>query len=207
MPTVRTQRTVDSVLSQSKVIHMDKAITLLEPSAAPLVTMLTKAAKKSVDNPTFYHREQELVPRRVVFTEDDAADQTDPKVSSTHGGYFVAQDCLFVPRTKEIMLITGESSGTLTALRGQGGTTAKAIVAGDEGIIIPSSFEEDATAPTARMALEVLKTFYTQIMRDTCQVTKSATATKMYHGNDRLWQQKCKMIEHKIKMEMLALFG
>jgi hypothetical protein len=44
-------------------------------------------------------------------------------------------------------------------------------------------------------------------MRDTCSVTKTAAATKMYHGNDRLWQQKIKMIEHKIKLEMLAMFG
>lgn len=208
MPTVRAQRTVDLVLAQSKVIHMAEAIALLEKSAAPLVTITAQSAKLSVDNPTFYHREQEIMPRKVTITAA-AAYNADIVVSDSEGNYFLANDCLFIPRTKEIALITAESAGTLTcsATRGEGGTTAAAVVAGDEAYILPSAFEEDGTAPNARMALEVLKTFYTQIMRDVCQVTKTAAATKMYHGNDRLWQQKIKLIEHKIKLEMLALFG
>lgn len=213
MPTVRTQRTVDSVLSQSKVLHMDKPMRILEPAAGPLVTMTMKAARKPVDNPTFYHRETELIPRRVVFTADIATVGTTATVSSTHGGYLCNQDCLFVPRTKEIILVTNTDTdangtpGDLTIVKGQGGTTDIAVVNGDEAYIMPSAFDEDATAPTARMALEVLKTFYTQIFRDTTQVTKTMTATKTYHGNDRVFQQKVKMIEHKIKMEMLLLFG
>lgn len=187
---------------------MAEAIALLEKSAAPLVTITAKTAKLSVDNPTFYHREQEIMPRKVTITAA-AAYNADIVVSDAEGNYFLANDCLFIPRTKEIALITAESGGTLTcsATRGEGGTTAAAVVAGDEAYILPSAFEEDGTAPLARMALETLKTFYTQIMRDVCKVTKTAAATKMYHGNDRLWQQKIKMIEHKIKLEMLALFG
>lgn len=208
MPTTRALRTVDLVLAQSKVIHMAEAIALLEPSAGPLVTITAKTAKLSVDNPTFYHREQELMPRKVTITAA-AAYNADIVVSDAEGNYFVARDCLFIPRTKEIVLVTAESAGTLTcsATRGEGGTTAAAVVAGDEAYILPGSFLENATAPASRMALEVLKTFYTQIMRDTCTITKTAAATKMYHGNDRLWQQKIKLIEHKIKLEMLALFG
>lgn len=215
MPTMLNTRNVDTVLSQSKVINMENKIWQLMPDAAPVITMLMKAGKQSVDNPTFYHRELEEFPRWVTFTEADAADQTDPKVSDAEGEYFSVPTSanskwgvqLFVPRTGEIMLVTAESAGTLTVVRGVGGTTAAAILANDAGYILGMVNREDATAPEPNMVKEVLKTWYTQPFRNSTEVTWAATATKMYHGNDRVFQQKVAGIKHKVDMELQLLLG
>ena len=214
---VTSKRTVDSVLSGSKVIAMEKFISLLEPEAAPLTTMLMKTGRKTVSNPTFYHREQELRPRIVTCVYAYAADAATVYVSGSAGTYSIGVDATYVnpkdtiynTRTKELMLVTAvaTTTGALTVSPDRAGTSNAAGIAGDELYIIGSTFNEDSTAPAVIMTTEVLKTFYTQIFKDACSVTKSATATEMYHGNDRLWQQKIKMIEHKIKLELSLLLG
>jgi hypothetical protein len=201
---VVTQRTVNTVLAGSKVISMRPLIDLLEPDAAPLTTILLKTATDNVDNSTYYHREQELRPR---FVTAQNAYTTSLTLNTTDATYVQAGDVLYNTRTKSLERVTSVATPTATVVQGVGGSTSATGAVGDELYIVGSSFLEDATAPNAIMTTEVLKTFYTQIFKDTCRVTKTAVATRMYHGNDRLFQQKMKMIEHKIKMELSCLFG
>jgi len=212
---LQVRRSVDEVLAQSKILHMDEAIRLLLPEAAPVTTMTMKASKKPVNNPTFYHREREAFPRWVTILNGETAAATTPDVSDAHGEYFNLSTSigtwgvqLFIPRTGEIMLVMIESAGALTSVRrGVGGTTAAALLAGDDAFIMGPASREDGVAPEANMVLEVLKTFYTMIMKKSTLVTKSAVATAMYHGNDRLFEQRVAGIEHKLEMELQLLLG
>jgi hypothetical protein len=185
------------------------------PDAAPLTTMLMKAGKVTVDQTTFYHRELEDFPRWVTILNAETATATTPDVSDAEGEYFSVPTSanskwgveLFVPRTGEIMLITAESAGALTAIRGVGGTSGQALLAGDTGYIMGMVNREDATAPEPNMVKEVLKTWYTQPFRNSTELTWAAATVKMYHGNDRTFQQKMAGIKHKVDLELQLLLG
>jgi len=185
------------------------------PDAGPLVTMLMKAGKLSVDQTTFYHRELEDFPRWVTILNAETAAATTPDVSDAEGEYFSVPTSanskwavqLFIPRTGEIMSITAESAGALTAIRGVGGTSAAALLANDVGYIMGMVNREDATAPEPNMVKEALKTWYTQPFRNTTELTWAASTVKMYHGNDRSFQQKAAGIKHKVDLELQLLLG
>lgn len=218
MPTAVKRRTVETILADSIKLAMDEAVRLILPEAAPMISMLMKASKKTVSNPTFNHMEEEPFPRSFTFSAAVAYNATTATVSTAVGAYFAVATSaagdgggvvVLVPRTSELLLITAEDdSGSLTlATRGRGGTTATAILAGDEGIILGTANREDSVAPEPISLKKVKKTFYVQLMRDAFEITHTATGTEQYHGNDRTYQQRVKLIKHKMDWEYALLLN
>lgn len=219
MPTIQEQRNYDAILSQNKVLQMDKGIIALMPEAGPLVTATMKASKKPVHAPVFYHMEQEPFPRWITFLNAETASATTPDISATEATYLDAllashvYVVVHVPRTGENMTIKSTDAdanltkGDLTAVRGTGGTTAAALLAGDKGYILDTVGIEGGEAPDPSMVLEVVKTFYTQTFRNASEVTWDAAATELYGGPDRPWQNKMIMLKTKIDMELALTLG
>jgi len=214
MPTIVGLRTVDTILGDQIKVAMDEAMQLILPEAAPMITALMKTSKRSVPNTTFKHMEEEPFPRSITFTAAVAVAGVSATVSTTHGSYFAiaATDTniaipVLVTRTHEVIIVTGETTGTLTIVKGRGGTTDQAILSGDEGLILATAGREDSSAPEPLSIKKVLKTFYCQMFRDAFEISKTAVGTEMYHGNDRTYQQRMKLIKQKMDMEYALLLN
>lgn len=215
MPTMQQIKTVNTILSASLVVNMEETIKILLPDAGPFTTMLMKAGKIPVDQTIFYHQELEPFPRIVTILNAETNSATTPDVSDAEGEYFsvptsanskwAVQCCVL--RTGEIMAITAETAGALTAIRGCGGTSGQAILAGDKAFIMGMVNREDATAPEPNMVREATKTWYTMPFRNSTELTWAGSTVKTYHGGDRPFQQKQAMLKQKIDMETQLLLG
>jgi hypothetical protein len=125
-----------------------------------------------------------------------------------NGPLFAVDDLVKVPRTAEVVQVTGVSTNTLTVVRGIGSTTAAALVDNDPLYIIGTAAEEGSRSEVARSESPVVQTNYTQIFKHSVE----ASGTWMSSSNnstphDFPWQKRKSMIEHLKDIEGAFLFG
>jgi len=122
---------------------------------------------------------------------------------------FNKYDLVKVVNTGEIILITGQSTTGLTAVRGYGTTTATSAIALANLLIIGSAFEEGSAYSTlvTKSTQTTSATNYAQIFRKSVEITKSLANTELYGGPDRAYQRKKKGIELMRDMERAFLYG
>lgn len=111
-----------------------------------------------------------------------------------------AGDYLFIPITNETVRITAipsstSTTATLTIIRGQLGTTAKAIsaanIAANPAVFpIEGSMVQGSMAPASRSFGITPFSSYTEIIRTAYGVTKTAAATTSYRGMMAMNQQR-----------------
>lgn len=143
-----------------------------------------------VDNPKF---EMQLDSINEIKTSVTAAAlSTDVTVYVTDGAIVGKYDLIYVPRTGEIMRVSSVSSNTLTVTRGQAGTTAAALLASDELVMLNSSYAENAVSGDIRFKNTTFDYNYTQIAREPYGNSRTEQGTKKY-GIDNSYDRKKKM--------------
>lgn len=143
-----------------------------------------------VDNPKF---EMQLDSINEIKTSVTAAAlSTDVTVYVTDGAIVGKYDLIYVPRTGEIMRASSVSSNTLTVTRGQAGTTAAALLASDEVVMLNSSYAENAVSGDIRFKNTSFDYNYTQIAREPYGNSRTEQGTKKY-GIDNSYDRKKKM--------------
>ena len=127
-------RATDSILAQGLVPDRAINVAQLEPNSAPLIqiTTKTKGRKRRAINTTFEWFEDEPFPYWDAINYGSGYNSSATSVVVDNGGYFGSSNLVLIPRTGEIVRVTAVSTNTLTITRAAGGSTAAAIVDGDD---------------------------------------------------------------------------
>jgi hypothetical protein len=194
---------------------------------APIFALTGKAGKKTVTDPQFFWwSEPNTLWRGVVNGALLSTDTTvtltasDP-TNTTPGALWSAAshlkqgDLLMVEPTVDvpgfaneiIQVDTALSDTQFTALRGAGGSTAAAIGNGVGLSLIGSAFAEGTGAPRAVSRNPIKYTNFTQIFKDTYELTGTVTETFARTGDPWSNDKKRKMFDHARAIEEAILYG
>jgi hypothetical protein len=196
-----------TILADQREIDMSDRITELEPDAAPLTVFSKRLNKRRTVNPKFEWLENDLEPRFDRINNGAGYASGATSIVVDNGGYFNAQDIVYVSRTGEAVRVTAVATNTLTVVRGVG-STAAALVDNDELIIIGSAAREGDTSKTPVSHNPTKVTGYTQIFRTPFELTEtlrhSANAVKPH---DWTLSANHAGVEHMKDIEYAFLFG
>lgn len=191
-------------------------ILLKYPNGMTPLTGLTAAMKdRTTDDPEFYWWEKPLENRRLQLTASlgAVAANTAATISVVDRANTVKRgDMFYVEHTGEIMWVSADpvSLTEVPVLRGYAGSTAGVVTLGTHNPklkIIGSSYEESSAAPTG-INFDPSKLFnYTQIFRNTLEMSNTARNTKL-RTKEQVLEAKREVSEfHAIDMEMAFWFG
>lgn len=204
MPVIRS--TV-SVNQSRRKVDMSEKIALLQPSKTPFLSLISRMGKETAHNTQFSWLEDDLQSRWDAINNVAGYNAAAVSIVVDTGAAFAAGDVVKVPRTGEVMLVTGVTTNTLTVVRGYGVTAAAAIVNDDPLVIVGTAFGEGTGAATPRTINTVTVSNFTQIFKTSVITTKTLEATKLFGGPDRKYQLRKKGIEHAIDIARAGWFG
>lgn len=205
-----------------------ESILFFNPNGTAAIFGLTaKAGKKTVKDPEFawWNETQNLVRLQVngALAAGDTTvtvDSADPTASTLNALYGTAThlkpgDVLVVEPASDAVTFTPElirvesvlSDTQFTVSRGAGGTTPASISNDGYLLLLNSAFAEGTAAPQAVSRNPVKFSNYTQIFKDTYELTGTADATEARTGNPWSNDKKRKMFDHARAIEMSILFG
>jgi hypothetical protein len=183
----------------------------LENEKASLFTHVSKLKKNKAHNQTIKWMTDELSPKADAVNNGAGYAAGDTSIVVDNGGYFRIRDLVKVPRTGEVMLVTGVSTNTLTVTRSAGGTAAAAIVDNDPLIILGPAYAQGSTLQAARTTVEVEAVNYMQIMRHPFKVTgthaRMSAAGGHYVEGDVVTQRRKKGLEHARDINLVSYLG
>ena len=195
----------DHVSTRVKIDMADK-ILWYAPEATPFLTLTGKIkGKRKAFNYKYEWLEKDQKPRRLVIADATNTD-ADTTINVDDGDKASARDVLLNTRTREVMLVSSISTDELTVVRGIGGGNAP-CVAGDNLLIIGSSYADGATSGTPSSITEFSKYNYTQIFRTPFAFTGRDLETELFGGPDKMTETKWQGIEHKRSIEYALYFG
>lgn len=194
---------------------------------APIFALTSKAKKRTVTDPEFsWWNETNTLVRLQVNGALGATDTTvvvdssDPSSSDLTLNYGTAKhlkagDLLLVtPATdsatynNEIIRVTGVvSDTTFTVSRGAAGTTAAAIADDLFLLLVGSAYSEGSGVPEATSRNPVKFFNYTQIFKESYELTGTADKTTARTGSPWSNDKKRKAFDHARAIEMSFIFG
>jgi hypothetical protein len=196
---------------------------------APIFALTGKAGKKTVTDPQFFWwNEPNQLWRGVLSLGGGSLASTDtpftvagvdPTTTTANAVWGAAThlktgDLLWVepaadgPLTQELVEVDTILSDTqFTVRRGAGGTTATSIADTTALTLVGSAFSEGTGAPRAVSRNPLKYTNYTQIFKDTYELTGTTTETFARTGDAWSNDKKRKMFDHARAIEMAILLG
>jgi len=197
---------------------------------APIFALTGKAGKKTVTDPQFFWWSEPntlwrgvtalgggtLAPTDTTFTIASADPTTStPSALWSTATHLKQGDVLLVEGAADAVTFTNEavqvqtvlSDTQFTVTRGIGGTTPGTIADVTGLLLIGSAFPEGTGAPPAVARNPIKYTNYTQIFKDTYELTGTVTETFARTGNAWSNDKKRKMFDHARAVEMSILFG
>lgn len=199
-------RGTGNITSSRRVIDVPEKIFLLQPDAAPLVQILSKAKDRVTVNPKFTWYERDLFPKRDTVN-GLVTTTTITTFAVDHGSYFRTYDVIKNESSGEQMLVTGVASNVLTVERGWGTTSAAAIADDAYIVVMGNANEEGAGSPGLKSETNTEAYNYCQDIRTPFEVTDILNNSELYGGNDLQNEALIKMVEHKVDIERAFLFG
>jgi hypothetical protein len=205
MATVTGAMTTTNVLSDQLAIDLGDRISLLEPSAQPLAVFTRRADKRRTVASTFSWMEESSKAR--FDTQNGGATSGATTVAVTNGAYYQQWDQVLNTRTGEQIRVDGVAGNNLTVTRGIG-STAAAMLNGDELLIIGSAQPENDTSKPPRSDVPSKISNYTQIFRTPFEVSDTLRASG-FQVAPAEWprQARNKGIEHAKDLEYSFLLG
>lgn len=194
---------------------------------APIFALTGKAGKKTVSDPQFqFWSEPNTLVRLLTALAMGSSDTTmtvtasDPTSTTpanvwSAASHLKAGDLLYVEPAADAAVFAGEllmvqqplSDTQVTVLRAQGGTAAASIPQGSNITLLGSAFAEGTGAPPAVSRNPIMYTNYTQIFKDTYELTGTTTETFARTGDAWSNDKKRKMFDHARAIEMAILWG
>lgn len=194
---------------------------------APLFALTSKAKKRVVSDPEFgwWAEGTSLIRLQVNGTkaatdnliEVDSADPTTATLGANYGTatHLKPGDVLLVEPTADnatfnhelIRVETVLSDTQFTVQRGAGGTTAATIADNVWLTVISSAYAEGTGVPRAVSRNPLKYNNFTQIFKDTYELTGTADKTKLRTGQAWSEDKRRKANDHAQKIEMALLFG
>jgi len=180
---------------------------------APLTALTSLMKSKKVDDPEFNWWEKQRPTQRIALNADFAS--TDTTLTMASGASQLKKGhVLRVEQHEELMLVTADPTGDTSIIvqRGFAGSTAAAIDYNGAGknpyIHVVGNFQPEGSMPPSGVAYDPNKKYnYTQIFRNTLEMTRTASKTRLRTG-DAVKEAKRECTElHSIEMEKNFLFG
>lgn len=196
--------------------------------SSPIFALTAKAKKRTVSDPQFYWWDEpnDIVRLQVNGAISDTAqtlitvdslDPTNVAAGRVYGtaGHLKEGDLLLVdPATdnatydQEIVeVVSVLSDAQFTVKRGAAGTTPATIANDRYMTLIGSVYAEGTNAPSAVSRNPLKFTNYTQIFKDSYELTGTADATKTRTGDTWSNDKRRKMFDHARAIEFAFLFG
>lgn len=205
-------RGTGSFSAASRPQNWRQTIILLFPNAsAPLTAVLSMLPEESTDDPKFNWFQKPLPPQRLTATASFTSGATSIAVTAGEGYYVKSGAVLYVEETGEIMWATADgASATVQVDRAQGTSAFASSTAADHLLIIGSSHPEGASAPTAITYDPDELYNYTQIFRNSLDLTRTAMNTRTRwseNGKSKEEFQRETLEIHSIEMERAFLWG
>lgn len=196
-----------NVTSGQIVIDMASKVYDLEPNAAPLLKLMniSKDGKRKVENPTFYHMEQQPIAVRTTATTGYTSAST--TIAVADGSIASVYDYVKEVATGEVMRITSISSNNWTVTRGTSETAAAVITSGDSLIVLGPGYADGADVGTPLIRPVDTDYNYIQAFRMPYGVDWTLKATKQYSGDELARLRKEKGVKFLKQMELQFLFG
>ena len=205
MATVTGAQTTTTILSNQLAIDIGKRISRLEPDVQVL-TVFSRAAQTETTVATKFKWVEDEAKARFDTTSTTATAGT-AEVPATHGTFYQQWDQVINTRTGEQFRVDSVNGNTLISTRGIG-STATAMLEGDELYIIGTAQPENDTSKTARSKTPSLVENSTQIFRTPYEISGTAENVGymvMPTEWDRLQQNAG--IEHAKDIELSLLLG
>ena len=195
--------------------------------SAPIFGLTSKIGKRSTDDPEFswWDEPNDIVRLQVngalnasaTVVTVDSVDPTDTTPDAVWGSaqHLKPGDLLMVDPaadnanfTFEVIEVAEVHSATqFTVKRGRSGTSAAAI--GNDAFLtlIGSAYAEGTAAPKAASRNPIKYRNFTQIFKDTYEITGTAGQTKFRTGDPMKNDKKRKTFDHSSRIEFAMLFG
>jgi hypothetical protein len=182
---------------------------------APLFALTSLMKSESTDDPVFHWWQKNFDNRRVKFTPLLIGD-TSLAIDTAYKSAFIAKagDLILIEASGEIVSVTSDPT-VATAIpitRAQAGTSAAAVNTATAGInyyatIIGSAYEEGSLAPSG-VNYDPNEVYnYTQIFRNTLEMTRTASKTRLRTG-DQVKEAKREALEiHSTDIERALWFS
>jgi hypothetical protein len=209
MASVSGSMLTTNVLSDQLAIDLGDEISLLEPSAQPLA-VFSRAASKQATVATKFSWLEDVSKARFVATAGSVTNvATTFSLAAGQGVSVRKWDQLLNTRTGEQMRVDADPSGDSlpTVLRGVG-STATAMNAGDEIMIIGSAATEGDVSKPSQSDIPTKVTNNTQIFRTPFDISGSLQASG-FQVSPGEWprQARNKGIEHAKDIEYSLILG
>lgn len=205
-----------------------ESILFFSPNGdAPVFALTSKAGKKTVTDPEFswWAESQNLVRLQVngalasgdTTVTVDSADPTSTTMGAAYGTatHLKPGDLLLVEPSADnatfnhelIEVVSVISDTQFTVARGAGGTSAASISDNVYLLLIGSAYAEGTGAPSAVSRNPTKFYNYTQIFKDSYELSGTAEATDVRTGDPWSNDKKRKMFDHARSIEMAIMFG
>jgi len=212
-------RTTSNFATDERPKNWREGLLRLDPNGSMPLTGLTSMMKsRSTDDPEFNWWEKPTETRRIQLVSSATAltsSNTAVTLEASQAGLQLKEgDLLLVESTGEIMRVSADptSNTAITVLRGFSGTTATALNTTTSGknpfmTVIGSAYEEGSNAPTGVNYDPTKRSNYTQIFRNTLEITRTASKTRL-RTDDAVKEAKRECLQyHGIDMERAFWFG
>jgi hypothetical protein len=180
---------------------------------APLTALTTLMKEQETTDPHFHWFEKGQQTYRVQITTSlNNTDVTTSLVLTSGALAFKLGDILLIEHTNEIVVVSADPTADtgLTVTRGFAGTTKTALTIGSVNPFathIGSCYEEGSLAPVG-IAFDPTEAYnYTQIFRDTHEITGTAAQTEVRTGDEWKEQKREALEKHSFGMEKAFWFG
>lgn len=214
--------------TQERPTNFREMIQWMQPNGlAPIFGLTSKAAKMSVDDPQFSWWAEPLALIRLAVNGTFLAAATtivvnsaDPGITTMNVNWGTAShlkdgDVLVVEPTADsttynpefIQVVEALSDTQFTCRRGFGGTTAATINSGQNLMLIGSAYAEGGVAPRAVTRNPIKFSNFTQIFKNSYEITGTATQTFARTGDAWSNDKRRKMFDHARDIEMAFIFG
>lgn len=228
MPAVAGLRGSGDFGTDERPKNFREMILWMNPNGqAPIFALTSKARKKTVDDPEYSWWNETNVLMRLQINGAHTSgvglinvDSADPTASTMDVNYGTAQhlkqgDLLMVEPTvdaaaftPEVLEVTAVVSDTqFTVKRGAAGSTPAAISDNAFLLLIGSAYAEGSGAPKATSRNPIKSFNYTQIFKDSYEITGTTNQTTFRTGDPWSNDKKRKMFDHARGIELAILFG
>jgi hypothetical protein len=205
-------------------------ILFMNPNgSAPIFALTAKAKKKTVDDPEYaWWNETNVLIRLQINNASNytssatqlTVDTLDPTASTLNVNYGTATNlkpgdllmvepasdaAVFAPEYVEVTDILSDTD--FVVRRGAAGSTAAAINDNQFLLLVGSSYAEGGVAPKAVARNPVKFNNYTQIFKNSYELSNTASQTRFRTGDPWSNDKKRKMFDHSRDIEMATLFG
>ena len=143
-----------------------------------------------VNNPKFEQHLDEIEEDEVTLNYSAGYDSAAVSIVVSDGALIPKYALIYVPRTGEIFRVSSVSTHTLTITRAESGTTAAALVHGDQLVIHGSAYAENARSGDNRFKQTSFPYNYTQIDREPFGESRTSAGSKYHNGAQSYDRQK-----------------